>query len=1150
MSSTPQKKPVTDEHQRKASDPEASVWVSANAGSGKTHALTARVARLLLSGSEPQHILCLTFTKAAAAEMSARLYKRLGGWAMCPDGELKDIITDLEGRAPSEAQMVLARQLFARAIETPGGLKIQTIHAFCERLLGRFPLEAGVPAHFEILDDRAADELRSDVRDDVLREAAREPESAIGQALAYIVGRIDERAFSDLLAEIAGKRTRLRGVLNEFENESALGRALRQRLNLNEDESETTIDQALRDVPVSDLKAAVTALTTGTKTDKASADAIKRLLADKTGQPDIWDAYQSVFLTKTDSARAKVITKKPAEAYPGTEDMLRNEQDRLLALLARRRSLRVAQSTQAVYEIARAILGRFEKIKRERAWLDYEDLIDRSRHLLTQSDMAPWVLYKLDGGIDHILVDEAQDTSPDQWEIIQMLSEEFLSGQGARPGTRTIFAVGDEKQSIFSFQGADPAKFDEMKHFFEERVRNASLNWGDVPLLRSFRSAPQILAAVDAVFENEKAAAGLTASHIPVLHEAFRKGQAGLVEIWSVDEPDDKPEEEPWDVPLDYVSEHDPSARLAARIAATIKGWLERGEKIEATGKPITPGDVLILVRRRNAFVTQMVRQLKRADIPVAGADRMQLTEQISVMDLMALGQFVLLPQDDLTLASLLKSPLIGMDEEALLQLAQKRNGVALWQTLIQKKNELPIYKSAHAFLERQLQRADFEPPFEFFSHVLTAENGRHKLLARLGPDAGDPIDEFLSLALQFERQHAPSLQAFLHWLERGGAEIKRDMEQGRDEVRVMTVHGAKGLEAPIVFMPDTCAAPGGQTAPALLADAEPTDFLFWPVRTDNDDAVTAAAREAYKNAQLEEYRRLLYVAMTRARDRLYVCGYRGTRPVSEDSWYQLITQALVPRATELILPDGHAAWRLAGQQEVPVEVSKEKAVAVMPGLPDWIRQSAPAEPSPARPLAPSRFPLQGQLEQVVNSPQQTDDYARQRGTLIHRLLETLPDVQMEKREGAADRFLSRKTYALEASQKDEIKKAVFSVMDDPEMAAVFASGSRAEVPIVGRIDFAGRSVLVSGQIDRLCVTSRHILVVDYKTNRPGPTTLEGVSPAYVSQMAAYRAVLSQIYPDHEIRCALLWTEGPRLMMLPAEMLDKSLSQNEVDGKP
>ncbi|MBI1262190.1 MAG: double-strand break repair helicase AddA [Rhizobiales bacterium] len=1150
MKRAPQKKTVTDEHQRRASDPEASVWVSANAGSGKTHALTARVARLLLSGSEPQHILCLTFTKAAAAEMSARLYKRLGGWAMCPDDELRDIITDMEGKTPNDAQMVLARQLFARAIETPGGLKIQTIHAFCERLLGRFPLEAGVPAHFEILDDRAAEELRSDVRDDVLRDAAREPDSAIGRALAYIVGRIDESAFSDLLSEIAAKRAKLRDVLGEFEDADALGVALRQRLNLRDDESEEGIDQALRDIPSADMRKASAALATGTQTDTASSAAINALLADKTGNPDIWNAYQSVFLTKADTARARVITKKPADAYPGVEDVLRNEQERVLALLAKRRSLRVAESTQAVYEIARAILGRFEKIKRERAWLDYEDLIERSRHLLTQSDMAPWVLYKLDGGIDHILVDEAQDTSPDQWEIIQMLSEEFLSGQGARPGTRTIFAVGDEKQSIFSFQGADPAKFDQMKHFFEARVRDAALVWGDVPLLRSFRSAPQILAAVDAVFENEKAAAGLTAAQIPVLHEAFRQGQAGLVEIWAVDEPDEKQEEEPWDVPLDYVSEHDPSARLAARMAATIKGWLDRGEKIEATDKPITPGDVLILVRRRNAFVTQMVRQLKQAGIPVAGADRMQLTEQIAVMDLMALGQFVLLPQDDLTLASLLKSPLIGMDEEALLDLAKERKGVSLWQTLIARKNDQPVFAAAHAFLERQMQRADFEPPYEFFTHVLTAENGRHKLLARLGPDAGDPIDEFLTLALTFERQHAHSLQAFLQWLARGGAEIKRDMEQGRDEVRVMTVHGAKGLEAPIIFMPDTCTAPGGQTAPALLADAEPTGFLFWPVRTENDDAVTAAARAAYKTAQLEEYHRLLYVAMTRARDRLYVGGYRGSRPVSEESWYQLITQALVPRATPVKLADGHEAWRIESAQEVEVEPAKEKSVTVMPTLPDWVRQPAPAEPLPTRPLAPSRLPLKGQREQVVNSPQLSDDYARQRGTLIHRLLQTLPDIDRAKREEAVDRFLARKTYALETDQQAEIKGAVFAVMNDPAMAAVFAPGSRAEVPIVGRIDFAGAPILVSGQIDRLCVTTGHVLIIDYKTNRPGPTSLEGVSPAYISQMAAYRAVLSQIYPEHEIGCALLWTEGPRLMMLPAEMLDTALTENELDGKP
>lgn len=1151
MNSPAQTQTAPDEQQRKASDPQSSVWVSANAGSGKTHALTTRVARLLLSGSQPQHILCLTFTKAAAAEMSARLYKRLGQWAMCDDQGLVNILEEIENEKPNRKKLALARQLFARAIETPGGLKIQTIHAFCERLLGRFPLEAGVPPHFDILDDNAADELRQQVRDDILRQASHAPDSPIGQALKVIVERVDEAGFSDLLASISNRRARFHDLIEQHQGLDALVQSMRQRLGLRQGESPQTVLAELLDIPESVMREAVSVFASGSKTDVQKGEALATFLAVEDRRAENLNLYKKVFLTAESAPLVKILTKNPTENNPAIAQALMEEQTRIVALHQKLCTVRIAEATQAVYEMAEAILTGFEAAKRSRAMLDYDDLIERSKNLLTRSDMAPWVLYKLDGGIDHILVDEAQDTSPDQWEIIRMLSEEFLAGEGARPGSRTIFAVGDEKQSIFSFQGADPAKFDEMKRYFENHVRAAKKPWETVPLVRSFRSVPQILESVDAVFELEMASDGLTASAAAVTHEAARKMDAGLVEIWDIDKPNDREEQTPWYLPLDYIGAQAPEARLAARIASTIKQWLVSGERLKATGKCIRPGDILILVRRRNAFLTEMVRALKKAGIPVAGADRMILTEQMAVMDLMALGQFALLPGDDLMLATVLKGPFCLLSEDDLMHLAYGREGQALWQTLEKRRTEKPVYASAHEFLSRLLKRVDFEPPYEFYAHILSGENGRQKLVTRLGPDAIDPVDEFLGLALEFERRHAPSLQGFLHWLARGGAEIKRDMEQGRNEVRIMTVHGAKGLEAPIVFMPDTCAVPGGQSAPALLDDAEAGGLIFWPVSSTLDDAVTGAAREAWSKAQMQEYRRLLYVAMTRARDRLYVCGYLGRRNLPEDSWYALILQGLQARATPVTLADGHAAWRIEGEQDAVMPGEEEATLDEEKDLAAWTRRPAPLEVVTSRPLAPSRMPPEDLPMQVVNSPLQGDDTTRyQRGKLIHRLLQTLPDLAPGKREAAATRFLAREAYHLNAGQQAEIKSAVFGILDDAAFAELFVSGSKAEVPLVGHIEFAGKPVLVSGQIDRLCVTTRHVLVIDYKTNRPGPSNLESVSPAYLAQMAAYRAVLRQIYPDKEIRSALVWTEGPLLMVLPDALLDSIIEGKRTTAKP
>lgn len=1133
-----------DDAQRRASDPEASVWVSANAGSGKTHALTTRVARLLLAGNAPERILCLTFTKAAAAEMSARLYKRLGDWAMMTDKALADEIQGLEGSAPDAAMLKEARKLFARAIETPGGLKIQTIHAFCERLLGRFPLEAGVPPHFDILDERSADELMAEVRDAVLRRAGAEQGTALSAALAHVVARVDELAFGNLLKEITTQRGNFTELMEGLGGLDGIRAALRLALSVDADETVEGLRAAIARLPEAAMRVAAAALAGGTKTDIERGAALAGFLKMPDSRTDNLEDYLSVFLTQKNEPRKSLMTTKLAADNPQAAEALAAEQQRILALYGRMRAVAVAEATEAILTLAVAILDAFRDAKRARALLDYDDLISATRELLTRSRMAAWVLYKLDGGIDHILVDEAQDTSPDQWDVIAALAEEFLVGRGARERVRTVFAVGDEKQSIFSFQGADPARFDTMKRYFEKRVKAAERKWDYVPLTRSFRSVPEVLAAVDKVFALAHARDGLTASGEFDDHIAFRASDAGLVEIWPLEEPEEGEEAIVWDAPLDYMTETAPMAKLAARIASTIKAWLDNKEMLAGRGRPIRPGDILILVRRRNAFVGEMVRHLKEQGIAVAGADRMVLTEQLAVMDLLALAHFVLLPNDDLTLATVLKSPLIGLDEDELFDLAFGRKG-ELWRTLQEKAHGNPRYAEAEALLSHLLARADYEPPYEFFAHVLAGEKGRERLLARLGPDAADPIDELLSLALEFERRHAPSLEAFVHWVERGAAEIKRDMDQGRDEVRVMTVHGAKGLEAEIVFMPDTCAVPGGSHDPALLELPLPNDgpkLLLWPVRKKDEDDVSAIARDGHRRIQAEEYRRLLYVAMTRARDRLYVAGYRGVNPPPPDCWYELVCEALLPEAKEAVHADGRPVWRIEGKQKRKPEPVREMAGAAALALPDWARRDASPEPRPSRPLAPSRLPPEGMAEPAPVSPRAGDATQRfQRGSLIHRLLETLPEMAPEARRDAAKRYLELPAHGLDGVACADIEDAVFRVLNDERFAVVFGPGSRAEAPVAGMIDFGGAAFPVTGQIDRLCVTRDAVMVIDYKTNRPPPATPAEVAPAYVAQMAAYRAVLARIYPDREVRCALLWTEGPTLMELPVRMLENAL---------
>lgn len=1138
----------TDRLQAAAADPQASVWVSANAGSGKTHVLINRVIRLLLSGTAPERILCLTFTKAAAAEMASRLYDRLGDWAVMEEAALIDELQQLEGFAPDAAKLLSARLLFARAIETPGGLKIQTIHAFCERLLGRFPLEAGVPPHFD-LDERTTAELLEEAKNEALHEIEHSRESGepnqLVSAFEIVTALVGEYGFDDLFREIVGKRAHLREALDAPGGIEKIAELVQMSVGLQPGETEESVIAAsAHDLDRAGLREAIPLLQAGNKTDIKTADAIAAFLVS-TQDVEALDAYTPAFL-KADRDPKKItpsiITKKVHEAHPHLLDLIEQEQARIVALEAKRKAARVASATTALYTLAAALLERFDRLKQQWAVLDYEDLILKGRDLLNRSSAAAWVLYKLDGGLDHILVDEAQDTSPHQWEVIQALAEEFLSGEGARDVTRTIFAVGDEKQSIFSFQGADPAKFAEMRAHFAEKVEGAGKAWNPVNLLLSFRSTREVLGAVDQVFSTEETAKGLNAEAEPPTHYPFRDLDAGLVEIWPTCVPEEEEASLPWDAPLDYPNALSPEARLADQIASTIAHWLNSGEVLEGTGRRIKAGDVLILVRRRNVFVEEVIRALKRREVPVAGTDRMVLTEQIAVMDLMAAAAFALLPEDDLMLATVLKSPLIGLDEDALFDLAHNRQG-SLWHELSRRKDEKDSLREAHSLLSIWRTRSSSMRPYEFFAELLVADRGRKKLRARLGADVDDPVDEFLSLALGYERTHTPSLQGFLHWVEAGEAEVKREMAEGRDEVRIMTVHGAKGLEAPIVFLPDTCSVPGGQHDPKLLPLNPGGDgLLLFPGRKANDDPVTALVRDRLRSEAMNEYRRLLYVAMTRARDRLYICGYEGAREPSPDCWYKLMEHGLAADVEEVTAWNGLRVRRIEGEQKRDFDAEVETPpVQPATALPGWLSKPPPPEPVPAKPLAPSKL-VEDFDEPSVASPLSAGGADRfKRGRLIHRLLQTLPDLEEGQRDPAAKRFLADEGWALSKEEQVEIADAALTVLTTPAFTPLFGPGSRAEVSLVGEINRRGESLFLSGQIDRLLVGDDQVLIIDYKTNRPPPVQVEEASPAYIAQMSGYCALLATLYPDRPIRAALLWTDGPRLMEIPAEMLEKAL---------
>ncbi len=1136
--------------QARASDPASSAFVSANAGSGKTHVLVQRVIRLLLDGVAPEKILCITFTKAAAANMAERVFSTLGHWVTLDDAALDAAIREAGIARPDARLRMSARKLFACALETPGGLKVQTIHALCTRLLQQFPFEANVPARFAVIDERDQNEMMERANLKVLLEASRDPDSAAGRALADRHGQRRRRHLQGCGARGLPQPRSLHGVDRQCRKRrgrggAGVGRARRRprRLPLKTSSARLSTGRICRDRAGEEVAAI---LDTSSKADQKQATRLREALVFS-GIAQV-DEYLGVFLTDDRSPRKTVVTNNFATRNPAIARLFDAEVLRLGPLIERRRAVTTRDRTQALLAIATAAAANYRREKQERGLLDYDDLIDKTLAMLDRVSSG-WVHYKLDRGVDHVLIDEAQDTSPRQWDIVAHIISEFTSGEGARDGVvRTVFAVGDEKQSIFSFQGAAPREFDARRRELAKRFADAGLKFDPVTFTYSFRSGPAILQSVDYVFRDETIYRSIHAETAYPLHEALPDAGPSLIDLWELQQPDGKQDIEGWRAPFDGLSQTSPEVRLARRIQAEIKRLVESGTMTGSTGKrrALSYGDMLVLVRRRGNAFDAVIQALKHANIPVAGADRLKLTEHIAIIDLMNLADALLLPQDDLALAVALKSPLFGLSDDDLFTLAWQRKG-SLRRALSEHAAGDGKFRDALNRLQECESRFDTETPFAFYAWLLGGDGGRARILQRLGHEANDALDEFLELALGYERKAPASLQGFVAWLRAADTEVKRDMEISRDEVRVMTVHGAKGLEASVVFLVDTTSSPSDTQRLKLIH--LPAGVVVWAGRKADDPAVVGAARAAMLDETEDEYRRLLYVAMTRAADRLIVggCMPGNMSNVRKNSWYDLIVKGLSNSGLHeqtIDTPDGPVK-RYARLEDAAAATGAAAAPATTARieLPAWLQTPAPPEAAADGRLRPSE-PAADENHRVRSGESiEMRAHALQRGTLVHRLLQSLPDIAAERRRDAALKYLARNADGWTDGDREALAEGLLALVADRRFAAVFAEGSRAEVSIVGRLERPGRPpALVSGQIDRLVVTPGEVLIVDFKTNHAPPNAAAEAPRTYVRQLALYRAVLRKLYPQRAVRAALLWTETPELMEISAPALDAELA--------
>jgi ATP-dependent helicase/nuclease subunit A len=1125
--------PLLEGAQAEAVDPRVHATLSASAGTGKTQVLTGRVLRLLLSGAAPETILCLTFTKAGAAEMANRIGAQLASWVRMRDQDLKKDLFAL-GERDDPLTRQRARRLFAKVLDAPGGLRIQTIHSFAQALLASFPEEAGIAPGFRPIEGRSEQELARTTLANLLSAAE-------ASGLAGLLGdvqRLSLRLGEDGAVAYLMRCARAPEAMAGFGAPASIEPLLRRVMDLPEESLDNYLAHHCGDDRFDcDLLRAIAdanrrwATATGTKV----VETVESWLA-MDGGARAAALPELALIVFTGSGDLRKVTAGQRTADPDYDRHAERFAQAVGDLIRVQDGARLASDMAAGLRAGQAFAAAYASAKRAAGVADFSDLIEWTRKLLGKPGIGEWVRFKLDRRTDHVLVDESQDTNRAQWDIVQALAAEFFSGSSeAEERHRTIFMVGDFKQAIFRFQGTDPAEFRRAADWVRDnsdalrRAANgsdepwATTDYRELSIEASFRSAPAILDVVDAVIaEIGPESMGLPDEPNP--HRAHfdrRPGEVVLLKPFAVADDADAEGEEGW------LGE---DARLyAGELAREVRRWLADKPVLATTKRPLSAGDILILVRSRGELASLIVARLFEEGVPVAGIDRLHLHKPLAVKDLLAAVQFAVQPLDDLNLANLLVSPLLGWDQDQLRSLAYGRKA-SLWSAFAGRAE----FAATRELLGTMLAMADYTTPHRFLETILSGPiDGRRKLYARLGQAARDPVEELLSSALEFERTETASLDRFLAWFNAGEVEIKRDASAPANAVRVMTVHGAKGLEAPVVLLADATADPARLGNPARTLDFPMPGVGKAPLlRPRKSERITPFAEliAAEDQADLEEHWRLLYVALTRASERLVIAGLdtsnaRGDMPAN--CWHVRVQRALqsLGAAPE---PDDFWGEALKYRGSVPAAAVRPKSAPTsIPGpvLPAWASAPAPVEARPPRPLAPSAI-LDDNLPSPPAGPAQAE--AARRGVLLHRLFERLPGVDEGLRRQSALRWLERSAGA-DAAQRNALADAACAIIADPAFAEVFGPSSLAEAPIAATLD-DGR--VVAGTVDRLLVEPGRIRVIDFKTGVRVPASAADVPRGHIAQMTAYAEALRVIFPGRAVEAALLYTAGPQLIAL------------------
>lgn len=1126
--------------QKKALHPYTSLWTQASAGTGKTKTLTDRVLSLLLHGYLPQHILCITFTKAAATEMLERIRKRLSAWVCCDETTLDKEVSYLLDRSPSQEELSKARELFTFVIDQDDGPHIETIHAFCQSLLKQFPLEAHLTPDFKIIDDQEKESLIEETQKRILTHND-ERSSKISSSLGVMNEYIHELSFSDLIKTILHQRESISQALKEDKFEQLFPSKEEVKNNLLKD--------------IDNLKSTADILLEGSKTEQKRGQELLEIikLSKEEREKRYWD-YVSLFLTgKQETSdrqiRKQLATKKFEDQYPGHYQKLFEEAQRVLDNLEHYKETITKATSQSFLEIARFVLELYQELKQNQNCLDYDDLILMTRDLLKDTEKSPWILLKLDYQIEHLLIDEAQDTSPLQWEIILSLVEDFFqTSQKEYP--KTLFVVGDEKQSIYSFQGANINHYQKVKKELKTRVLQNKQLWQEVSLTKSYRSTKDVLALVDQTFSKSTAKDGvviheddLTTTSIdpnisssqPVLEHGVTRKEDGYIEIWPLMEPEPHDPPVAWKPAVENRLAFSPRQRLALCIAQRIQYYLKHPPFLKSKNRALQPSDIMILVRRRSGFVDELNAYLKSMHIPSSGIDRLTINDHIAVQDMIAFMRFFLLPQDDLSLACFLKSPIGGWNDDDLFDLCHDREHLSLWQKIQNMRNTKPLYQTTYDFINRFQQYFYDEGLYSFFQRLYnekiighTTITGKQAFLSRLGQECEDVLTEFSNIVLNYESQHGPSKQLFLSWFDQSEIEVKRDLQsQNQDVVRIMTIHASKGLQAPIVFLPDTVQTPN-KTDQLLLSEKNDEHDVFWiPKKCFFTQAAQKIADEK-KEKQRHEYNRLLYVAMTRAEDMLFIGGWKSQREESDHSWYHSVKHSISEyqdtyKAEFSFDPSLGSILCIGKAPDVSTKEQKTKNIQKRAHLvPDWTKPAILSSPN---------------NKQRNKKTSLTDQTSLHWGTVIHKLLLALPHIEQKKQQTFIHSYLKKNDKVIPFEKANRLSQNLNSIFSNPRYGRFFEATSKGELPLIGQLIMDGKEVTISGQIDRYYEDENTIAIIDYKSDQKVPTSQFDIPEQYQKQLLKYKMLLANKSPHKKIECFILWIMEPSLMLVDPDAL-------------